>query len=69
VLSQPNSLEGLKTNYHYYVFPYYMFNIRQSNTTANRVVLDFLNFSLDFYNKEKLEKGLAMELVEVKIFF
>lgn len=66
-LSQPNSLEKLITNFFNFVFPFYIFTIdnKKSNLRANFMVIDFFNFTVNFYQKDKLEKGIYIEYIVV----
>jgi hypothetical protein len=65
VLSQPNSLEKLKNNFHFYVFPFYLFSIeREKSTKANYLIIDYISRTLNFYYKDKLEKGILGQIIK-----
>lgn len=67
-LSQPNTLEKLKDNFHYIIFPFYIFKLDHysSSIRTSYMIIDFINLVIHFYHKEKLIKGVAADLIDVK---
>ena len=67
ILSQPNTLDKLITNFKNFLFPFYIFIIKPeaSNKNANYSVLDFTKFQICFYKKSKLIRGITGETIKL----
>ena len=63
-LSQPNNLNNLSDNYYSVIFPYYLFLLRNdSNEELYYLILDNINFSLNFYDKNNLKNSFEINAV------
>jgi len=71
VCSQPQSIEKLINDYHYQVFPYYVFQIYDSKTSTEdfydqrTLILDYINFNITIYHKHEVEKNFLIDSIEV----
>lgn len=63
-LCQPRNINDLVDNYYSVVFPYFLFLLNESNEELYYLVLDNINFSLNFYEKNILKN--SFEIDEVK---
>ena len=63
-LSQPKNLSDLTDNYYSVIFPYFLFLLNESNEELYYLILDNINFSLNFYEKNILKN--SFEINEVK---
>jgi hypothetical protein len=63
ITSQPNSLEKLKSNFHYITFPYFIFILdnKKSNINADFMILDFPKTQINFYKKDGIARGVSVE--------
>lgn len=67
--SQPQSLEKLIKDYNCLVFPYYTFQTYYPKTSTDDccdirvLVLDFVNFTLTFYNKNEIDKVFLIDTI------
>lgn len=61
-LSQPNSISRLVKNFYNFVFPYYIFPVDKSKTNieSKYLILDFVNFTVEFYLKQKIAKSFLI---------
>jgi hypothetical protein len=65
ILSQPISLEKLKNNFQFYIFPFYLFSIEgDKSLKANYLVIDYIKKTLSFYYKDKLEKAILGQIIK-----
>ena len=63
-MSQPNNLNILSENYYSIVFPYYLFLWRnEANEELYYLILDYINFSFNFYGKNNLKNSFEINVV------
>ena len=63
-LSQPNNLSKLFNNYYSIIFPYYLFLLRnEANEDLYYLILDYINFSFNFYERNNLKSSFEIDAV------
>ena len=63
-LSQPNNLNILSEKYYSIVFPYYLFLLRnETNEELYYLILDYINFSFNFYEKNNLKNSFEIDAI------
>jgi hypothetical protein len=68
IFSQPNTLEKLKQNFRYLLFPYFIFLIdtNKSSISSDYLIIDYPKRMINFCSKNCIIKGISLENV-VKI--
>jgi hypothetical protein len=63
IFSQPNTLDKLKQNFHYLLFPYFIFLIdsNKSSLKSDYLVFDFPKKLINFFSKNLIIKGISIE--------
>ena len=63
-LSQPNNLSKLYEIYYSIIFPYYLFLLRnEANEDLYYLILDYINFSFNFYERNNLKNSFEIDAV------
>lgn len=68
-ISQPRNLNQLIENYYSVIFPYYLFLLKNANKEDhNYVILDNINFSLNYYEKNGLKSSFEVaSILDIKL--
>ena len=62
-VSQPLTLNQLKTNFKNKIFPYYLFTILVKKKDINHLIIDFIERKILIYNKDKKIENICQEKI------
>jgi hypothetical protein len=62
-VSQPLTLNQLKTNFKNKIFPYYLFTILVKKKDINHLIIDFIERKILIYNKDKKMENISQEKI------
>ena len=62
-VSQPLTLNQLKTNFKNKIFPYYLFTILVKKKDINHLIIDFIERKILIYNKDKKIENIGQEKI------
>jgi len=62
-VSQPLTLNQLKTNFKNKIFPYYLFTILVKKKDINHLIIDFIERKILIYNKDKKIENICQETI------
>ena len=63
-LSQPLNMDLLIENYYSIIFPFYLFPLKSEKEENKFVVLDNLNFSVNYYERNSLKNSFEVDTIE-----
>ena len=63
-LSQPLTMDLLIENYYSIIFPFYLFPLRSDKDENKYIVLDNINFSVNYYEKTALRNSFEVDTIE-----
>ena len=63
-LSQPLNMNLLIEKYYSIIFPYYLFLLKSEKEDNKYIILDNINFSVNFYEKNALKKSFEVDTIE-----
>ena len=63
-LSQPINMDSLMENYYSIIFPYYLFPLKSERDETKYIVLDNINFSINYYEKNSLKNSFEVDTIE-----
>ena len=63
-LSQPLNMELLTEKYYSIIFPFYLFLLKSEKEDNKYIVLDNMNFSINYYEKNVLKNSFEVDTIE-----
>ena len=63
-LSQPINMNLLIEKYYSIIFPYYLFPLKSDKDENKYIILDNINFSVNFYEKNMLKNSFEVDTIE-----